>query len=129
MLEQVLPEDLNKFGMIPEFVGRIPVITNLEELTEDDLVRVLVEPKSALTKQYEKMFAMEDCTLTFTEDSLRAIAHEALERGTGARGLRSICERVLQDVMYDLPEIEGASKVEVHASAITDGVKPEIEPV
>lgn len=127
LLEQVLPEDLNKFGMIPEFVGRIPVITNLEELTEDDLVRILLEPKNSLTKQYEKMFAMEDCTLEFTEEALRAIAHEALERGTGARGLRSICERVLLDVMYELPEFEGKSRVVVHENAITEGVAPKIE--
>ncbi len=127
LLEQVLPEDLNKFGMIPEFVGRIPVITNLEELTEDDLVRILIEPKSALTKQYEKMFAMEDCTLTFTEDALRAIAHEALERATGARGLRSICERVLLDVMYELPEVAGESRVVVREDAIVEGVAPKIE--
>lgn len=126
LLAQVLPEDLNKYGMIPEFVGRIPVITSLAELTEDDLVRILTEPKNALVKQYHKMFQFEDAELTFTDEALRAIAHEAVEHGTGARGLRSICERVLQDVMYDLPEQEGASTVTVKDTDITGDTKPEI---
>ena len=107
LLAQVLPEDLNKYGMIPEFVGRIPVVTSLSELSEEDLVRILTEPKNALVKQYTKMFEFEDSALTFEPEALTAIAHEAVEHGTGARGLRSICERVLQDVMYDLPEQEG----------------------
>ena len=129
LLAQVLPEDLNKFGMIPEFVGRIPVVTSLEELSEDDLVRILTEPKSALVKQYRKMFAFEDSELEFTDEALRAIAHEAVERGTGARGLRSICERILQDVMYELPEAEGPSRVVVDASAVTGEGKPAIQKV
>ena len=129
LLAQVLPEDLNKFGMIPEFVGRIPVITSLSALSEDELVRILVEPKNALVKQYKKMFEFERSTLTFTDESLRAIAHEAVEHGTGARGLRSICERVLLDVMYDLPEQQGATMVELRASDITGETKPEIVPV
>ena len=122
----MLPEDLNKYGMIPEFVGRIPVVTALSELSEDDLVRILTEPKNALVKQYTKMFDFEDAQLVFEPEALRAIAHEAVEHGTGARGLRSICERVLQDVMYDLPEHEGASTVTVRASDITGETKPEI---
>ena len=126
LLAQVLPEDLNKYGMIPEFVGRIPVVTALSELSEDDLVRILTEPKNALVKQYTKMFEFEEAELTFEPEALRAIAHEAVEHGTGARGLRSICERVLQDVMYDLPEHEGASTVTVRASDITGETKPEI---
>ncbi len=126
LLSRVLPEDLNKFGMIPEFVGRIPVITSLSALTEDDLVRILVEPKNALVKQYKKMFEFEDSKLTFTDDALRAIAHEAVEHGTGARGLRAICERVLLDVMYDLPEQKGASTVELRASDVTGQTKPQI---
>lgn len=129
LLAQVLPEDLNKYGMIPEFVGRIPVITSLNELTEDDLVRILVEPKNALVKQYTRMFEFEDAELVFDDAALHAIAHEAVEHGTGARGLRSICERVLMDVMYDLPEQEGASRVEVRASDITGETTPEIIPV
>ena len=129
LLDQVLPEDLNKYGMIPEFVGRIPVVTSLAALTEDDLVRILVEPKNALVKQYMKMFEFENSTLTFTEGALRAIAHEAVEHGTGARGLRSICERALQDVMYDLPDSEGPTCVELTESDITGQTKPEIKPV
>ena len=126
LLAQVLPEDLNKFGMIPEFVGRIPVVTSLSELSEDDLVRILTEPKNALVKQYKRMFEFEESELTFTDESLRAIAREALEHGTGARGLRSICERVLQNVMYDLPEHEGASTVVVRATDITGETTPVI---
>ena len=112
--------------MIPEFVGRIPVVTSLSELSEDDLVRILTEPKNALVKQYKRMFEFEESELTFTDESLRAIAREALEHGTGARGLRSICERVLQNVMYDLPEHEGASTVVVRATDITGETSPVI---
>ena len=129
LLSQVLPEDLNKYGMIPEFVGRIPVITSLSALTEEDLMRILVEPKNALVKQYKKMFEFEKSSLTFTEEAIRAIAHEASEHGTGARGLRAICERVLMDVMYDLPEQKGASRVELRASDVAGETKPEIVPV
>ena len=128
LLAQVLPEDLNKYGMIPEFVGRIPVVTSLNELSEEDLVRILTEPRNALVKQYTKMFDFEDSTLVFEPEALTAIAHEAVEHGTGARGLRSICERVLMDVMYDLPEHEGATAVTVRASDIKGETKPEIEP-
>lgn len=126
LLAQVLPEDLHKFGMIPEFVGRIPVVTALKELSEDDLVRILVEPKNALVKQYKKLFAFEDCELEFEEAALRAIAKEAVERSTGARGLRSICERILQDVMYDLPEHDYKSKVIIYDTDVTGETKPEI---
>ena len=129
LLAQVLPEDLNKFGMIPEFVGRIPVVTSLSELSEEDLVRILTEPKNALVKQYRKMFDFEESELVFEDAALTAIAHEAVEHGTGARGLRSICERVLQDVMYDLPETKGATRVVVRATDITGETTPEIEPV
>ncbi|MEG0504483.1 MAG: ATP-dependent Clp protease ATP-binding subunit ClpX, partial [Raoultibacter sp.] len=129
LMEKVLPEDLNKYGLIPEFVGRIPVITSLKELSEEDLVRILTEPKNALVKQYTRMFEFEDCTLVFEDDALHAIAHEAVVHGTGARGLRSICERVLLDVMYDLPEQEAASNVVVRASDITGDTKTEIEAV
>ncbi len=129
LLAQVLPEDLNKYGMIPEFVGRIPVITSLDELSEEDLVRILVEPKNALVKQYTRMFEFEESDLVFEPEALKAIAHEAAEHGTGARGLRSICERVLLDVMYELPEQGGSSTVIVRASDITGETKPEIVPV
>ncbi len=127
LLAQVLPEDLNRYGMIPEFVGRIPVVTSLNELSEEDLVRILTEPKNALVKQYAKIFEFENSVLTFEEGALRAIAHEAVEHGTGARGLRSICERILQDVMYDLPEQEGASSVVIRATDIEGETKPAIE--
>ncbi len=127
LLAQVLPEDLNKYGMIPEFIGRIPVITSLDELSEEDLVRILVEPKNALIKQYTKMFAYEDSTLVVEDDALAAIAHEAAEHGTGARGLRSICERILMDVMYDLPETKGPTKVVIRATDITGETTPEVK--
>ena len=126
LLAQVLPEDLHKFGMIPEFVGRIPVVTALKELSEDDLVRILTEPKNALVKQYKKMFSFEDSQLEFEEKALRAIAHEAVERATGARGLRSICERILMDVMYELPEYQEASRVVIRATDVTGETKPGI---
>ncbi len=128
LLAQVLPEDLNRYGMIPEFVGRIPVITALDELTEEDLVRILVEPKNALMKQYRKSFAYEDAELVVEDDALKAIAHEAIEHGTGARGLRSICERVLTDVMYDLPETKGPTRVVIRATDITGETSPEVQP-
>lgn len=129
LLAQVLPEDLNKYGMIPEFVGRIPVITALDELTEDDLVRILIEPKNALIKQYKKLFAFEDSELIVENDALAQIAHEAVEHGTGARGLRSICERVLAEVMYDLPEKDGKTRVVIRASDITGETSPQVEVV
>ncbi len=129
LLTQVLPEDLNKFGMIPEFVGRIPVITSLDELTEDDLVRILTEPKNALVKQYSKLFGFEECEIRFEPESLRAIAHEAVTRGTGARGLRSICERVLLDTMYDLPESQDFTEVVVRESDVLGTTKPQIVPL
>ena len=129
LLAQVLPEDLNKYGMIPEFVGRIPVVTSLSELSEEDLVRILTEPKNALVKQYTRMFEFEDSRLVFEPAALTAIAKEAVEHGTGARGLRSICERVLQDTMYDLPEQLGPSKVVIRATDITGDTLPEIVPI
>ncbi|MDO4400652.1 MAG: ATP-dependent Clp protease ATP-binding subunit ClpX [Coriobacteriia bacterium] len=129
LLHQVLPEDLNKFGMIPEFVGRIPVIRTLDRLTRDDLVRILTEPKNALVKQYKRMFAYEDCELVFEQEALEAIADEAVERDTGARGLRSICETALLDVMYDLPEYRVPTRVTVTKRDIVERTAPAIVPV
>ena len=129
LLTQVLPEDLHKFGMIPEFVGRIPVVTALKELSEEDLVRVLTEPKNALVKQYTVMFKYEDSDLVFEDDALTAIAERAIEHQTGARGLRSICEKVLMDVMYELPEYEGHTRVVIRRSDIEGTTKPVIEQV
>lgn len=126
LLKQVLPEDLNKFGMIPEFVGRIPVIRTLDELSRKDLVRILTEPRNALVKQYKKMFEFENSTLEFEPEALNAIADEAVDRGTGARGLRSICERILLDVMYDLPEHTEATRVLVTADNVVNGTIPPI---
>lgn len=129
LLTQVLPEDLHKFGMIPEFVGRIPVVTALKELSEEDLVRVLTEPKNALVKQYTVMFKYEDSDLVFEDDALTAIAERAIEHQTGARGLRSICEKALMDVMYELPEYEGHTRVVIRRSDIEETTKPVIEQV
>ena len=129
MLHKVLPEDLNKFGMIPEFVGRIPVIRTLDRLTRDDLVRILTEPKNALVKQYKRMFAYEDCELVFEQEALEAIADEAVERDTGARGLRSICETARIDVMYDLPEYRVPTRVTVTRDDIVNKTAPAIVPV
>ena len=129
LLTQVLPEDLHKFGMIPEFVGRIPVVTALKELSEEDLVRVLTEPKNAWVKQYTVMFKYEDSDLVFEDDALTAIAERAIEHQTGARGLRSICEKALMDVMYELPEYEGHTRVVIRRSDIEGTTKPVIEQV
>ena len=124
LLKDVEPEDLVKYGLIPEFVGRLPVVATLEELDEDALVEILVEPKNALSKQYQKLFEMEDVQLEFRDDALRAIAHRAMLRKTGARGLRTILENVLLDTMYDLPSMKSAVKVVVDEAAVTGENKP-----
>ena len=113
VLKSVEPEDLIQFGLIPEFVGRLPVVATLSELDEDALVQILTEPKNSLTKQYEKMFEMEGAAIEFRDDALLAIAKKAMERKTGARGLRSIMENVLLGTMFDLPSLENVSKVVV----------------
>ncbi|HXT05216.1 MAG TPA: ATP-dependent Clp protease ATP-binding subunit ClpX, partial [Casimicrobiaceae bacterium] len=118
------PEDLIKFGLIPEFVGRLPVVATLDELDEAALIQILVEPKNALIKQYHKMFRMEGVELEIRELALRAIASKALARKTGARGLRSILEQVLLDVMYDLPSMQNLARVVVDESTITNDGKP-----
>ena len=124
VLHDVEPEDLIKYGLIPEFVGRLPVVATLEELDEEALVRILKEPKNAITKQYEKLFGMEGCELEFREDSLLAVAAKAMERKTGARGLRSIIEHALLDTMYDLPSMENVHKVVVDENAINGESEP-----
>lgn len=118
------PEDLIRYGLIPEFVGRLPVVATLEELDVKALLRVLSEPKSALTKQYIKLFKMEGVELEFEQEALEAVAKKAIERKTGARGLRTILEKVLLDIMYELPELKGVKKVVVNASAILQGTPP-----
>ncbi len=124
VLETVAPEDLTKYGLIPEFVGRLPVIATLKELDEDALVRILTEPKNAITKQYAKLFEMENCELEFRSEALYAVARKAMDRKTGARGLRSILEHVLLDTMYDLPSMEGLSKAIVDEDVIESKSKP-----
>ena len=124
ILGSVEPEDLIKYGLIPEFVGRMPVIASLDELEESQLVQILVEPKNAITKQYSRLFEMEGCEIEFREDSLRAVARKAMERKTGARGLRSILENVLLDTMYDLPSLKGMTQVVVDEAAILGESKP-----
>lgn len=123
-LRDVEPEDLIKFGLIPEFVGRLPVVATLEELDENALVQILTEPKNALTKQYQKLFAMEGVELEFREGVLLKIAHKALARKTGARGLRSILETALLDIMFDLPSTENVSKVVLDETGSTGEIKP-----
>ena len=118
LMSQVMPQDLHSFGMIPEFIGRIPVITTTRELTEDDLVEILTTPKNALVKQYKRMFAIEGVELAFTDDALREIAHQAIDRGTGARGLRAICEQTLERTMFDLPSDERIARVVVTKESV-----------
>jgi len=124
ILYEVEPEDLIKYGLIPEFVGRLPVVATLEELDEGALVQILTEPKNALTKQYEKLFEMEGCEIEFREDALRAVATKAMERKTGARGLRTILEQVLLDTMYDLPSMDNVRKVVIDESVILGQSEP-----
>ncbi len=123
-LRTVEPEDLIQYGLIPEFVGRLPVVATLDELDEQALVQILTEPKNALTKQYARLFEMEDTELEFRDDALRAIARKAMERKTGARGLRSIIENVLLDTMFDLPSLDNVSKVVIDESVIAGENSP-----
>ena len=124
MLTELEPEDLLKFGLIPEFVGRLPVIATLTDLDEDALVTILTKPKNALVKQYQRLFELEEAKLTFTEDALTAIAKRAIERKTGARGLRSIMEDILLDTMFDLPGLENVDEVVVNEEAVTSDANP-----
>ena len=121
---EIKPEDLLKFGLIPEFVGRLPVIGTVTNLTKDALVQILVEPKNALTKQFQKFFEMEDVTLEFDESALDAIAEQALLRGTGARGLGAIMEEVLLDVMYDIPSREDIGRCVIDEQVVLERVNP-----
>lgn len=124
VLQEVEPEDLLRFGLIPEFVGRLPVIATLEDLDEDALVQILTTPKNALVKQYQRLFEMEDVKLTFTEDAMSAIARKAILRKTGARGLRSIMEGILLDSMFELPTLEGVVEVVVNGEVVDGNAKP-----
>jgi len=124
---EVEPDDLLRFGLIPELVGRLPVAVALEALDEDALVRILKEPKNALTKQYTKLFGLEDVKITFEESALRAVAQKALKRGTGARGLRAILEEIMTDVMFDLPSRDDITEVKITETSVLDGNPPLLE--
>ncbi|MCP3855878.1 MAG: ATP-dependent Clp protease ATP-binding subunit ClpX [Actinomycetia bacterium] len=128
LFEQVLPEDLMKFGLIPEFIGRLPVIGSVTNLDQEALIEILVEPKNALTKQYRKFFELEDVELDFTEAALEAIADQALLRGTGARGLRAILEEVLVNVMFDLPSRDDVARCVIDENVVADKVNPTLVP-
>ena len=124
MFREVEPEDLIKFGLSPDLVGRLPVVATHGELTEDALVQILTEPRNALLKQYQKLFLMDGVELEIRPDALRAIARKALERKTGARGLRSIVEHALIDTMFDLPNRDGVAKVVVDDHIVEEGARP-----
>ena len=124
LIEQVEPQDIVHFGLIPEFIGRLPVITTLQELDEFALMKILTEPKNALVKQYTKLFELEGAVLEFTEQALRAMAQKALKRKTGARGLRAIVENILLDIMYTLPSKKHVQKVVIDEEVVTKGNDP-----
>lgn len=124
IFKELEPEDLLKFGLIPEFVGRLPVLATLEDLDEDALVTILTKPKNALVKQYQRLFELEDAELAFTDDALKAIAKKAIERKTGARGLRSILEDILLDTMFELPGLKNVTEVVVNLEAVTSDAQP-----
>lgn len=126
LLKEVEPEDLQRYGLIPEFIGRLPVIATLEELDEDALIKILTEPKNALVKQYQQLFNMENIGLRFTDGALKAIAKKAIARKTGARGLRSIMENLLLDTMYDLPDMDNVEEVVVEESTVTSNKEPKL---
>ena len=124
VLRTVEPEDLQRYGLIPEFIGRLPVLATLEDLDEDALMTILTQPKNALVKQYQKLFSMENVELSFTDDALAAIAHKAVSRKTGARGLRSILESILLDTMFELPSLRGVAEVVVNADVVEGKTTP-----
>ncbi|HEX6286417.1 MAG TPA: ATP-dependent Clp protease ATP-binding subunit ClpX, partial [Acidimicrobiia bacterium] len=128
LLSQVLPEDLIKFGLIPEFVGRLPVVATVEDLDKESLVRILTEPKNALTRQYARMFDMDGVELVFTPDALEAVSEQAIKRGTGARGLRAILEEVLLSTMYDLPSRDDIGRVIIDRQVVEERVNPTLVP-
>ena len=124
LIRSVEPEDLIKYGLIPEFVGRLPIVAVLDELDREALVRILTEPKNALVKQYQKLFDLEGVEMEIREEALAAVAKRAMERKTGARGLRSIMEHALLDIMYDLPSMENVEKIVIEANVISDNARP-----
>ena len=126
LLEQIRPEDLQSYGLIPEFIGRVPIVANLEQLDVEALKNILTQPKNALVKQYTKMLELDNVELEFTDEALAAISNKAIERKTGARGLRSIIEEALIDIMYDVPSSDGVVKVVITEQTITDETEPEL---
>ena len=126
ILKQVQPEDLTKFGLIPEFIGRVPIDVELSSHDSDSLKRILTVPKNALVKQYQKLFEMDGVELRFSDEAISAIAEKAVQRKTGARGLRSIMEDLMTDIMYDIPSDEAISDVEITKAVVDEGAKPEI---
>ena len=126
LMQQIISEDLLKFGLIPEFIGRLPILTALEKLTEEDLVRILTEPKNALIKQYQKLVSFDDVSLKFEDDAVKEIAHLAIERNTGARGLRSIVEATMRDIMFDIPSEDNIKEVVITKDTVDGKSKPEI---
>ena len=126
ILKAVMPQDFIKFGLIPELIGRIPVVVSLDELDEEALVRILKEPRNSLVKQYTKLFKMDGVTLTVTDEALHAMAHEAMERKTGARGLRAIMEKTVMDVMYEIPSDPSVTECVIRAEHVGGAEKPEL---
>ncbi|MDR1856057.1 MAG: ATP-dependent Clp protease ATP-binding subunit ClpX [Desulfovibrio sp.] len=124
LLEKIHPQDLVQFGLIPEFVGRVPIITHVEDLGEEDLIRILTEPRNALVRQYQKLFQLEHVTLRFTTDAIKAIASQAIERKTGARGLRNVMERIMLDVMFKLPSLPNVRECLINQAVICNGKDP-----
>src|SRR5204862_1797808 len=124
ILQHVEPEDLITYGFIPEFIGRLPMVTVLEQLTEDQLVQILTEPRNSLTKQYGKLMALEDVELDFSEDALRELAAQAIKKGTGARALRSLIEKVMLDVMYEIPSRDDVASIKITAAVVRGEAKP-----
>ncbi|MCI6735341.1 ATP-dependent Clp protease ATP-binding subunit ClpX [Aerococcus viridans] len=126
IMQQAIPQDLQTFGLIPEFIGRLPIMANLNKLTKEDLVHILTKPKNALVKQYQQLLKMDNVELTFTDEALDAIAQKALDRKTGARGLRSIIEEAMLEIMFEIPSREDVSKVMITESVINDDIEPDL---
>ena len=125
-MQKVIPEDLMKFGLIPEFIGRLPILTALNKLDEEDLVKILTEPKNALVKQYQKLLALQGVKLTFDKAALRTMAQQAIKRNTGARGLRSIIESVMRDVMFSLPSRDDVAEVIITKASVNKQEEPRL---
>jgi len=127
-LDDVMPEDLIKFGLIPEFIGRLPVVTTVANLDRDALIAILTEPRNALTRQYRRLFELDGVELEFSDDAIEAIADQAILRGTGARGLRAILEEVLLNVMYEVPSRSDVARVVIDRAVVLDNVNPTLIP-